>query len=221
MTEGKTDAQLLKLAIKKLNLKEFSDWEIKPVISGKTNNNEALARFLQDMSDNMSAIKPVIGMFDRDTEIRMKCKNGEIKDIRTCDFLDLDNNVYAFAIPVPHNRAEENQISIEHYFTDQEIKTEIDGKRLFMGNEFYETGVCKENKQLFFSAARNVSETIKIIEHESKKYVKEIDGTGDYSISKERFVEAIESECDGFKDISFEEFYKIFNILKEIFQIAK
>ena len=62
-------------------------------------------------------------------------------DIRNYEYHRFANRIYAFALPVPHNRAETDQISIEHYFTDNEIKTEIDGKRLFLGNEFYPTGV--------------------------------------------------------------------------------
>ena len=72
------------------------------------------------------------------------------------------------AIPVPHGRQETDQISIEHYFTDTEIKTEYNGKRLFMGNEFYPTGVFIGDEELYYKGATTVAGTIKIIEHESK-----------------------------------------------------
>ena len=78
------------------------------------------------------------------------------------------------------------QISIEHYFTDEEIKTELEGKRLFIGNEFYKTGVCKSNRSLYYKSGARVADTIKIIEHESNNYVMNADGTGDYSISKSK-----------------------------------
>lgn len=130
--------------------------------------------------------------------------------------MKISDKIYAFAIPVPHEREELDQISIEHYFTDREIKTEYEGKRLFMGCEFYSTGVFKGDAELFYKAAANVADTIKIIEHETKRYVTKVDGSGDYSISKARFVECIESGQEGFTDFSFEEFSKIFDILTRI-----
>ena len=158
---------------------------------------------------------PVIGMFDRDTDICVDI-NGTKTDIRTKEFVKLADKLYAFAIPVPHGRQETNQISIEHYFTDTEIKTEYNGKRLFMGNEFYPTGVFIGDEELYYKGATTVAGTIKIIEHESKKYVTKVDGTGDYSISKAFFVQYIEEGLNGFDHFSFAEFSKIFDTLKKI-----
>lgn len=215
LTEGKTDASLLKIAIERLNLQEFGNWLIQPIVSKGTSNNDVLLRYLLDLKDNMTPAGPVIGMFDRDTPLEIVI-DGKKVDIRAEKFVKIKENIYAFAIPVPHNRKEENDISIEHFFTDQEIRTEKDGKRLFLGNEFYETGVYKGDEEFFYKGARNCHDTIKIIEHESKLYVTKEDGTGDYSLSKARFVECIEQCEKEFADFSFQEFHKIFQILKEI-----
>lgn len=215
LTEGKTDASLLKIAIERLNLQEFANWMIHPIVSKGTSNNDVLLRYLLDLKDNMTPAGPVIGMFDRDTPLEMVI-DGKRIDIRDEKFVRIKENIYAFAIPVPHNRKEINDISIEHFFTDQEIRTEKDGKRLFLGNEFYETGVYRGDEELFYKGARNCSGTIKIIEHESKLYVTREDGAGDYSLSKARFVECIEQREKEFADFSFQEFQKIFQILKEI-----
>lgn len=212
ITEGKTDAALLKLAIKKLELQIFDTWEIQSVISGNTTNNESLLRFVNDLSKNMNPATPIIGMFDRDTKLQIP---GTKLDIREFEYKKLSKNVYVFAIPVPHNRAETNDISIEHYFTDSEIRTEIDNKRLFMGTEFYPTGVYRGD-EAWYCKDKNKLGTIKIIEHETKNYVTKEDGTGDYSISKARFVECIERNLPGFDSISFEEFRKIFDVLTKI-----
>jgi len=133
LTEGKTDAALLKIAIKKLNLNDYADWEIKPILCEKTTNNDALIKFLNEIRNNMSSQRLVIGMFDRDAKVETSI-DSKLCDIRNEEFVKLAKNIYAFAIPVPHNRAEVNQISIEHYFTDAEIKTEKNGKRLYLGN---------------------------------------------------------------------------------------
>lgn len=215
LTEGKTDAALLKLAIKKLNLSGYENWEIKPILSDKTVNNDVLIKFLNEICDNMSSPRLVIGMFDRDTKIEVSI-DSEVCDVRNEEFVKLAKNIYAFAIPVPHNRVEVDQISIEHYFTDAEIKTEKNGKRLYLGNEFYCTGVYKGDEEWFYKAAANVADTIKVIEHESKKYVTKQNGDGDYSLSKAAFVQCIENNDENFREISFNEFNKIFAVIAKI-----
>lgn len=215
LTEGKTDASLIKLAIKKLAIVGWDDWEVKAIQVGTTANNEVLLKYLTELRDNMHPSMPVIGMFDRDAKLTVKIDGADI-DIRNEEFVRIASNIYAFAIPVPHNRQETDQISIEHYFTDDEIKTELDGKRLFLGNEFYPTGVHKDNGTLFYKAGANVAGKIKVIEHETNKYVTNSDGTGNYSISKARFVESIEQDKEKFANLSFAEFQKIFDILAKI-----
>ena len=215
LTEGKTDAALLKIAIKKLNLNDYADWEIKPILCEKTTNNDALIKFLNEIRNNMSSQRLVIGMFDRDAKVETSI-DSKLCDIRNEEFVKLAKNIYAFAIPVPHNRAEVNQISIEHYFTDAEIKTEKNGKRLYLGNEFYCTGVYKGDEEWFYKAATNVADTIKVIEHESKKFVTKQNGDGDYSLSKAAFVQCIEDGEEGFAEISFNEFNKIFAVIAKI-----
>lgn len=144
-----------------------------------------------------------------------------VEQVDKSKFVKIGKNIFAFSIPVPHARAESNQISIEHYFTDEEIKTELEGKRLFIGNEFYKTGVCKSNPSLYYKSGARVADTIKIIEHESNNYVMNADGTGDYSISKSAFVNAICEEKDSFKGFSFDEFQKIFDVINSIVSSSK
>ena len=72
------------------------------------------------------------------------------------------------------------------------------------------------NYSLHQTTISDIQPTIKIIEHETKCYVTDKTGTEDYSISKARFVECIEKGEPGFKNISFEEFRKIFSIIEAI-----
>lgn len=220
LTEGKTDTELLQIARERLGLHAFDDCSIQPVISGTTSNNEVLLRYLKDLNDNSrdSFKYPVIGMFDRDTPLWYG-KGTEKIDIREERFVKIAKNIFAFAIPVPHNRNEKNQISIEHYFTDEEIKTYDGDKRLFLGNEFYSTGVYVGEEDYYFKGASSLSGTIKIIEHETKTYVTKGDGTGDYSISKARFAENIATKKGDFAKLSFEEFRMIFDIIQEIIDL--
>lgn len=54
------------------------------------------------------------------------------------------NNVYSLTLPIPQNRQSTPDICIEHYFSDDEIKTEIEiagvKHRLYMCNEFDKKG---------------------------------------------------------------------------------
>lgn len=215
LTEGKTDTSLLKLAIQKLGLDRYARIDIRPILSKESSNNDELLQYLKNLRDNEHPVHPIIGMFDRDTPIKIKIGTEDI-DVRDKDYVELAPNVYAFAIPIPHGRTQSDQVSIEHYFTDDEIKTELDGKRLYLGYEFYSTGVHKTNPELFYKSGAKVSNTIKIVEHESKNYVTKIDGSGDFSLSKAAFVNCLEKAEGAFSTISFEEFRKIFDILDRI-----
>ena len=117
LTEGKTDAALIKLAIKKLTLEGYDDWEIKPILVGTTANNEVLLKYLLELRDNMHPAMPIIGMFDRDAKISVRI-DGNDTDIRDEEFVRIADNIYAFAIPVPHGRPEIDQISIELFMVN-------------------------------------------------------------------------------------------------------
>lgn len=216
LTEGKTDAQLVKKAFAKLELSEFSEWEIRAILSGNTSNNEVLLRFLNDLKANGTHNnRMVIGMFDRDTPIEISV-GGLKHSLISEPFIKMGNRIYAFAIPVPHNRPQAHEISIEHYFTDSEIKSEQDSKRLFLGSEFEKTGVYKGDAEFHYKAASKVYSSIRIIEHESNCYVTDHRGNGNYSISKTIFADNVCNDVEGFNNFSFEEFHKIAAILREI-----
>jgi hypothetical protein len=218
LTEGKTDAMYLRKAIEKLELNAFSNWEIKEISSGETTNNGVLLRFLNDLQTNrVHTNRLVIGMFDRDVSFDVNV-NGQKYNILSESYIKMGNNIYDFAIPVPHNRPQKDQISIEHYFTDNEIKTEQNGKRLFIGNEFEKTGVYKGDEELFYKAGAKVFNTIKIIEHETNCFVTNHEGNNDYSLSKAIFANNVCTNSNGFTNISFDEFHKIFAVLNDIYQ---
>lgn len=215
LTEGKTDSQLIKTALTRLKLEQFSNYEIQPIQSCGTSNNTTLLRYLQDLSNNSHPANLVIGIFDRDTKLEITI-NGQNIDIRNEPYVRIAHNIYAFALPIPHSRPQGDQISIEHYFTDDEICTEYEGKRLFLGNEFYDTGCIISDADRYFKGARNVAGTIKIIEHSQKEYVTKRDGTCNFSLSKGIFANLVEQGSAPFDTFSFEEFQKIFMIIDQI-----
>lgn len=219
-TEGKTDEIILNKAIEKLGISDLNV-EIHPInMQSNQKGNESICALLNNLRCNNVNNNLVIGLFDRD--VKQKVSDGtnthalnEVEYVKMCD------NVYAFALPVPHDREETDQISIEHYFKDDEItRLNKNGQRLFLGNEFNATGNHITDNYHYHHIA-NLCGTIKIIEHETKNYVTDKDGNGDFSLSKMRFAEAIRDEIENFNDFDFSEFDKIFGIIRKIIASQK
>lgn len=215
-TEGPTDAILINKAIEKLGINDLT-LEVSAVnCSTNKKGNEELYKLLEALSSNRVNNNIVIGIFDRDVDQKVKDKNGIQVSLKDKEFVNLGNKIYAFILPIPHNREQEDQISIEHYFTDEEIKTcnEL-GQRLFLGNEFNITGNHK-TADFNYKNIGDLYNTIKIIDHETKKFVTNKNGDGNYSISKMRFAEAVRDNRLGFDAFDFSEFNKIFNVINNI-----
>lgn len=220
-TEGETDVVLLKKAIEELSITDF-EIEICAASTIQNKHSDSVLRALLEnlQANNVIGNNIVIGMFDRDAKdaIKFKGLDGNIHKINDESYVNIGRSLYAFSLPIPHNRPEGNQISIEHYFTDDEIKTfSSDNKRLFMGNEFYSNG-NHMYEDYNYKNIGNLYGTIKIIEHQTDKVVTDKIGNGDFSLSKSRFAKNVSEEAEGFENFNFSEFDKIFNIIRHIIE---
>ncbi|AFJ44167.1 hypothetical protein [Francisella orientalis] len=133
----------------------------------------------------------MIGIFDSDNEnIKLVSKENY--------------NVYSFKID-PAN------ISTELLFSDDEIKTVLDGKRLFIGSEFDSTSKYHliENFHIGGKAHTKASNRI-IIDKDIYK------GNNIACISKECFAQAIYNGQIQISDASWENFRHIFEKISEI-----
>jgi hypothetical protein len=207
ITEGKSDWKHLKKSLtrlkevnkfKKLNLSflEFED------DAGETARKQMLDGFAK-----VEQPKKIIFIFDRDNPNTVKEYDGDA----TTPYKDWGNNVYSFCIPKPDNRTFD-EICIEHYYTDEEIKTVDDnGRRLFLGSEFSKLGPSLDGQ--FFAAERNKCERNTIID----KYVFL---TGDYTNSvalpKDHFAQNVANDKAGFDNFNIDNFELIFEIIKKI-----
>ena len=107
-------------------------------------------------------------------------------------------------------------VLIEHYFTNDEIKRSNEqGQRLFLGNEFNKVG-NHNSEDYNYHYIGKLYNTIKIIERETGKNVTDKNGNGDYGLSKKHFAETICNKRPNFNDFSFSEFNKIFDVIREI-----
>ena len=163
ITEGATDWKHMKAAFKYLCEQEdyrkdysslvFKFLEYEPENSPqnalhkmKMSNSDLCA-----MCEQVSKLKrkrKLIFIADADDD-RTNKKLG----MKDCDkkYKSWGNNVFSFVLPVPEIRKCTPGICIEHYYTDDIIKTEveIDGapRRLYMGNEFNKFGISFDRKK--------------------------------------------------------------------------
>lgn len=163
---------------------------------------------------------PLICIFDHDnTKIIDKVMNNG-------SFKYWGNNVYSFSIPVPENRKDTPLISIEHYYSDDEIKTPQKKDnvecRLYMGNEFDERGRSKQGNKLCTNKSKCGTNKINILSRGKEEIVKsdltdEADDV-DYSLSKSDFAWNIYNKEAGFNNFDFSNFIKIFEMIRDIIE---
>jgi RNA-directed DNA polymerase len=208
-TEGKTDWKHIK------NSKEI----INPGLSC------SILEFEEDRGDDVN-IKmcqafskaphkdKYVFMFDRDNprivkELEARTRPGE-------NFQRWGNNVYSFIIPVPDHRASLESISIEFYYTDEEIRTRDEaGKRLHFSNELKtEVLPTKQVKRIEIEADQSLESTKKIDSDDAANIVNP-EGLP-VGLSKSAFAQNILNKKAGFDNFNVERFEPILQILETI-----
>lgn len=143
-----------------------------------------------------------------------------------CPFKKWGNNVYSFQIPDSGLRRGFSKVCIEHYYTDDDLKTEIAfsdvKRRLFLAGEFTKrTGQTKDHQYFYenIQKLRNAGQYDIIVGDEGNRVtmlVDESDNPINYALSKNTFASEMLSENPALKNVSVTSFRKIFDILKQI-----
>ena len=212
ITEGKSDWKHFKKAREKLNIEEdFSFYEFE----GDMGDRQLLK--LCEFYSKLKNDKLLIFIFDRDNPEILKKFAGENNP-----FKNWGNNVFSFAIPVPTHREGYENVSIEFYYTDNEIKTkDSNGRRLFFSSEFKErSGRHKSDENLTFGNANKLrgitdEKKTKVIDSEVLNENEE-----NVALSKADFAEYVFKDVPPFNNFKFDEFRKIFDIVKNILESA-
>ncbi|MBP3594536.1 MAG: hypothetical protein J6J44_08410 [Lachnospiraceae bacterium] len=209
-TEGKTDVKYLKLAFEKLEgfdeiKSRVEYYDIEHAKNTGDGELDKIFNYLQKGND--SNIK--ICMFDRD--------NTDY--IFSRPFVQGNNHVYKFNIPVPSHRNENDKISIEHCLSDEEIKTcDENSRRIFLSGEFNGKGVSVDGQYLCkHILSKN---PLEILDGSNTKKVYKLEGDDEinYALSKDDFVQHIINKSPGFEAFSFEGFRPILELIQEIVQ---
>ncbi len=162
------------------------------VVLNKMLTNEIVNR----TGDNERRKKIWIGIFDSDTDIKIKNKT--------------DYNVHSFKI-VPDG------ISTEFLFDDNEIKSDISGKRLFIGVEFDQrtTRHNSENFNLGKGSQKRAGKK-EIIDCDVYNELDE-----NQAISKEKFSQAIYNHEIEISEASWERFRHVFEGINNLLPVSK
>ena len=139
-------------------------------------------------------------------------------------FKSWGNNVYSFILPVPDHRKETPNICIEHYYCDEEIKTEwinpADGigRRLYMGNEFDSRGLAVGIDRYCEKHSSCGNNSIAIIEGTCGDRVTSFanESNTNFALPKSIFAELILNKEPPFDSFNFDQFIKVFEIIKMI-----
>lgn len=210
LTEGKTDCKFIKKACEKLS----KSMNIK---IDYLNGDSDLKKLIESQSLLGCNAKKIIAIFDRDNPAIYKTyfKNpDEIKEI-------VPKKVYAICLPIPSNRIGENEISIEHYFTDSELRIPCDGRRIFQLMEFNNLGIHKDGDKVckYLSYHFGEHSGIYVLSGSDDKKVYDLTGKINYSLSKDDYCEKVINSEPGYENVSFAEFELIFSKIDECIKL--
>jgi len=209
ITEGKTDWKHINAAMRALRIEDIA------IDIHECNDDIGDTNLLQQLKDLARFPQPrrVIGMFDRDNYSQLKCDN-----LKENSFICFGNNVYAFSIPLVHEEVYGNEICIEHYYRkDQLTKVDRNGRRLFLGEEFYETGLSK-NSQLH-TRCKGIDKKAKsngIVDDRVYEIANDPKEEKSIALSKNAFAEYIINEDEYANGFDFTSFGVLFDVIRQI-----
>ncbi|MEQ6118474.1 AAA family ATPase [Reichenbachiella sp. MALMAid0571] len=220
ITEGKTDWKHLKNALNKLNEQgKFKDLDFDFLeYEEEIQMGDSHLKSLCEQTSKLKNDRKIICIFDRDDDKIIKQMGCD-----TQNFKDWGNSVYSFCIPKPDHRENYNKISIEFYYTDEEIKTldKTNTTRLFFTNEVEELIIKSKTNNKANSEIRILGEPKEDEENDKRIYCKDVERIIDVNgkslaHSKSLFAEKILNGKEDFNEFNISEFEKIFEVISEI-----
>ena len=167
--------------------------------------NQALSQIIDSYS-KVPSNRKIIAIFDRDDEsINKKYSNEKFKR--------LNENLFVFCIPAISEDLD--KISTEYYYKNDDLKrVDTNGRRLFDGLEF-DSKLAISNDKQYITSIKNDAGKLRIIDCDVY-LIAESEDKNSIALSKNDFAENILHKKEGFEDIDFENFRKIFDIIQTI-----
>lgn len=209
ITEGKTDWKHLKAAMKSL---EIDDLDVSFYEYTENMGDNTLLNLLKQFAIT-SPNRKIIGMFDRDNDDICKVTSENVSS-----YVELSKNIYIFSIPTVNETVYGKYTSIEHYYLkDQLLKQDENGRRLFLGEEFYESGYSKCRR--YHTRCKGVQNKVTvngIIDDKVYDLEKDPHFKTSIALPKDDFAQMILGEDKFAEGFDFSEFSKIFDVIREI-----
>ena len=160
-------------------------------------------------SSKIAQVRPIICIFDRDEAKIIKQVSEQNQAYK-----EWGGNVFSFIIPVPDHRVAAPNISIEFYYTDDEIKRpDKHGRRLFLSSEFHPSSRHKRADLTCTDLNKINRKDVTIIDDKVfDKHHKNV------ALPKSQFADYILQQQEGFNDFDISEFQKIFDIIGMIIE---
>ncbi|ETJ16787.1 MAG: ATP-binding protein [Coprobacillus cateniformis] len=234
LTEGATDWRHIKAAWN--HLKDEDDYkDLKfELIEYDSKDGTELPKIDMSSSDLVNTCKYLCNI-PRNNKLILIADADVPKDMKKMmeddkNYKDWGNNVYSIVLPVPQHRNKDSLICIEHYYKDDDLKKHIEirgvKRRIYMGCEFDSSGLSiSESPRLLCSDKNSCGENkINIIDGQEKKSVKDTtlpeEKRVNLALSKMAFAKQVLSPTiEAFKNIDFEAFRLLFNVMKEIIEM--
>lgn len=213
LTEGKTDAKYIIKAFEKLN-RSKGDLTIETADRDDMGHGDTqLDQLIQAQRTLGKNANKIIAVFDDDDKtIKDKYPSNQLTEI-------VPGKVYAFRIPTPNKRSGESNISIEHYFTNEELRTaDENGRRMYQLGEFYPTGPLKTDTSktcVYVARNHNKHSDNYVLSGSDDKKVTSLDGTINYSLSKNDFCDKVVNDVEGFDTFDFSDFALILDTIEQ------
>ncbi len=209
ITEGKTDWKHLKKALERLE--EFKDLEVEFHEYTSDMGDKELLKICKTFSRIVQP-RTIICVFDRDNPEITKEHEGQ-------EYKDWGGNVISFCLPALSSR-DFDEISIEHYYMDANIKTtDKNGRRLFLGEEFLLNGNGKD-KQFEIPWSRKKEKENAIIDSDVYDRNEDIKHETSVALPKSHFADYIYIGEPGFDNFNVENFKLIFEVIRKIVNIT-
>jgi RNA-directed DNA polymerase len=208
-TEGKTDWKHLKTAysfLKKMGM--FVGMDIQFFEYGdETQMGDGELIKMCNAFCKVANQQPAIFIFDRD---KLDIVNQVLEKDKP--YKSWGNNVFSLAIPVPAHRADVQDVCIELYYQDKDIKRKDgNGRRLFLGDEFDSSNNSHKTLRGVYTTKPKIRKSAVIDNH-----VYDISTRENIALSKDNFAELISNNDPNFHDVDFSEFSKIYDVIVAI-----
>ena len=220
ITEGKTDWKHIKNALSHFKGKgQYDNLDVDFLEYEKdTEMGDSALKQLCMQYCKVSQPRKIICLFDFDNE-------NIIPEVSTTgnNYKDWNNNVYSLCIPKPSHREGYEKISIEFYYTDDELRTNdpVSNTRLFFSNEINEL-ITKDltkkktvkSYQILDKPILSVENSKQIFDHDCDK-IEDSEGNG-IAHSKSAFADKVYNHSAGYDSFNLDSFKAIIDKIEKI-----